>query len=69
MATNFEIEDSFIAKQNEKARAWTEEDYAHLAKQLRRQNVDIEDLVKKAQAFRVAVPSWGVGTGDRKSVV
>ena len=66
MATNFEIEDSFIAKQNEKARAWTEEDYAHLAKQLRRQNVDIEDLVKKAQAFRVAVPSWGVGTGGTR---
>ena len=66
MATNFEIEDSFIAKQNEKARAWTEEDYAHLAKQLRRQDVDIEDLVKKAQAFRVAVPSWGVGTGGTR---
>jgi len=66
MATNFEIEDSFIIKQNEKARHWTEEDYAHLAKQLRRRNVEIEDLVNKAQSLRVAVPSWGVGTGGTR---
>jgi L-rhamnose isomerase / sugar isomerase len=66
MATNFEIEDSFIVKQNEKARHWTEEDYAHLAKQLRRRNVEIEDLVNKAQSLRVAVPSWGVGTGGTR---
>jgi L-rhamnose isomerase/sugar isomerase len=63
---HFEIDNSFIAEQNEKARAWTEEDYGHLAKQLRRQNVEIEDLVNKAGAFRVAVPSWGVGTGGTR---
>ena len=66
MATHFEIDDGFIAEQNEQARAWAEEDYAHLAKQLRRRNVDAEDLVNKAQAFRVAVPSWGVGTGGTR---
>jgi L-rhamnose isomerase/sugar isomerase len=66
MAMHFEIHDSFIAEQNQKAQAWTEEDYAHLAKQLRRQNVEIEDLVNKAGAFRVAVPSWGVGTGGTR---
>ena len=64
--SHFEIDDSFIIEQNQKARAWTEEDYAHLAKQLRRQNVDIENLVNKTQAFRVAVPSWGVGTGGTR---
>jgi len=62
----FEIDESFIAEQNQKARSWIEEDYEHLAKQLRRRNVNIEDLTNKAQAFRVAVPSWGVGTGGTR---
>src|SRR5256714_14138976 len=66
MPKNFEIEDGFIAEQNEKARPWIEEDYEHLTKKLRRQNVDIEDLVNKARAFHVAVPSWGVGTGGTR---
>src|SRR5688572_13399640 len=66
MATHFEIEDGFIAEQNRKARGWVEEDYAHLAKILRRRGVDIEDLTAKAAGFRVAVPSWGVGTGGTR---
>src|SRR5438270_3765513 len=66
MATNFEIDDDLIAGQNQKAKAWVEEDYEALAKQLRRRNVEIEDLTSKAQAFRVAVPSWGVGTGGTR---
>jgi L-rhamnose isomerase / sugar isomerase len=66
MATNFEISDDFIAEQNSQTRNWIEEDFEHLGKRLRRQNVDIEDLVKKAAAFRVAIPSWGVGTGGTR---
>src|SRR6266550_2314969 len=66
MATHFEIDDSFIAEQNRKAHAWLEEDYEHLAKKLDRQNVDIEDLTGRAQSLRVAVPSWGVGTGGTR---
>src|SRR5436190_17474764 len=66
MANNFEIDDSFIAEQNGKERDWVAEDYEHLGKQLRRRKVDVEDLVAKAQAFRVAVPSWGVGTGGTR---
>lgn len=66
MATHFEIEDGFIAEQNKKAKEWVGEDYEHLAKILRRRSVDIEDLVAKAGAFRVAVPSWGVGTGGTR---
>jgi len=66
MAAHFEIDDSFIAEQNQTTRSWLEEDYDHLGKKLRRQNVDIEDLVKKAESFRVAVPSWGVGTGGTR---
>jgi L-rhamnose isomerase/sugar isomerase len=66
MATHFEIGDDFIAEQNKQAKDWVEEDYTHLARQLRRRSVEIEDLTAKAQAFRVAVPSWGVGTGGTR---
>src|SRR6266496_6082305 len=66
MGTRFEIDDGFIAEQNGKSRRWLEEDYDHLARVLRRRNIEIEDLVAKARAFRVAVPSWGVGTGGTR---
>jgi L-rhamnose isomerase/sugar isomerase len=66
MAAPFEIGDGFIADHNHKAMPWLEEDYQHLAKALHRRNVDIEDLTAKAEAFRVAVPSWGVGTGGTR---
>ena len=66
MATHFEIDDNFIAEQNKAAKSWVEEDYEHLGRQLRRRGRDIEDLTAKAQAFRVAVPSWGVGTGGTR---
>src|SRR6185312_16698283 len=66
MAAHFEIDDAFIAEQNQKSRAWLAEDFEHLAKKLRRQNVEIEDLVAKATKFSVAVPSWGVGTGGTR---
>src|SRR3954454_3596720 len=63
MASRFEIDDELIAEQNRKAQAWLDEDYDHLACKLRRRQLDIEGLTHRAQAFRVAVPAWGVGTG------
>jgi len=45
MATRFEIDEGYIAEQNDKARSWLAEDYDHLSRVLRRRNVDIEDLV------------------------
>jgi len=66
MATPFEIDDEIIAEQNESAKPWLAQDFDHLAEKLQRRNVDIEDLVARAQAFRVAVPSWGVGTGGTR---
>src|SRR3954463_7861150 len=66
MGVHFEIEDGFVAERNERERAWGEEDFEHLAKVLRRRDVDIEDLVACARSFRVAVPSWGVGTGGTR---
>ena len=66
MANNFTIDENFLTAQNQTAQEWLEEDFTHLAKQLQRRNVDIEQLVQKAQAFRVAVPTWGVGTGGTR---
>jgi L-rhamnose isomerase / sugar isomerase len=64
--TQFEIGDGLIAEHNRKARAWLDEDYEHLGRVLRRRGVEIEDLVRRAQAFQVAVPSWGLGTGGTR---
>jgi len=66
MARLFEIDDEFIAEQNQQTESWVAEDYEHLAKTLKRRSLDIEDLVAKAQALHVAVPSWGVGTGGTR---
>src|SRR5438093_13786647 len=66
MAASFAIGDGFVADHNNKLRAHLDEDYEHLGKRLRRRGVDIESLTAKAQAFRVAVPSWGVGTGGTR---
>src|SRR5262245_8774106 len=66
MTTHFAISDDFIAEQNQRAKAWLDEDYGHLAKQLQRRAVEIEDLTARAQLFQVAVPSWGVGTGGTR---
>jgi L-rhamnose isomerase/sugar isomerase len=66
MARIFKIDDEFIAEQNQQTQSWVREDYDHLAKTLGRKSIDIEDLVAKAQAFRVAIPSWGVGTGGTR---
>ena len=63
---HFEIETGLVAEQNAKAKAWLEEDYEHLGRVLRRRGVDIEDLVRRAQGFQVAVPSWGLGTGGTR---
>ncbi len=66
MNKTFAIDDAFIAEQNKKAEAWLDEDYEHLGKQLRRRGVEIDDVTAQAHSFRVAVPSWGVGTGGTR---
>jgi L-rhamnose isomerase/sugar isomerase len=63
---SFRIDEAFVAEQNRQAHEWLEEDYAHLGRQLRRRGVEIERLTERATAFRVAVPSWGVGTGGTR---
>lgn len=60
------IDPDLIAAENQKTREHLEADYAHLGRQLARRGVDIEDITAKVQAFKVAVPSWGVGTGGTR---
>jgi len=62
----FEISDAHVAEENARRLPALEEDYEHLGRLLARRDVDIERLTGLAQAFRVAVPSWGVGTGGTR---
>ena len=62
----FQISSDFIAAQNAKYQRRLEQDYASSGERLARDNVDIEQLTARAQAFAVAIPSWGVGTGGTR---
>ena len=43
-----------------------EDDYGHLGRQLARRGIAIEALLERALRFRVAVPSWAMGTGGTR---
>src|SRR6266542_7043548 len=62
----FELDGERIAEENRKRLKWLEEDFEHLGRQLTRRGVDIERLTERAAAFRVSVPSWGLGTGGTR---
>ena len=63
---SFSISEDFIHSANRTAEAALAEDYAHLGKQLARRGIDIEAMTKRAMAYAVAVPTWGVGTGGTR---
>ena len=60
------VGDTFIQEANTAGAVALEEDYDHLARQLGRRGVDADSLVERAMAFRVAVPSWGLGSGGTR---
>jgi L-rhamnose isomerase/sugar isomerase len=66
MRSNFEITDDLIAEQNKLSAHTLAEDLEYLGKKLRRRGIEIDAIVKKAQDLKVAVPSWGVGTGGTR---
>ena len=66
MGANFEIEQDLISEQNKAQKDWLAEDFEHLGRRLQRRGVDIESIIDKAQQFRIAIPSWGVGTGGTR---
>ena len=55
-----------VARDNEKREDAQAQDYAALGAALDRRGMDIEAVTAKVQAFSVAVPSWGVGTGGTR---
>jgi L-rhamnose isomerase / sugar isomerase len=62
----FELTTEHIADENRAHASSLQADYAHLGEQLARRGIAIETLTEQAAAFRVAVPSWGVGTGGTR---
>ena len=60
------VSDTFLQNVNAAAAGTLQDDFDRLARQLARRGVDVEALVARALAFRVAVPSWGVGTGGTR---
>ena len=62
----FAISADFIGTENRKQEAALVEDYAALARQLKRRGIDIEAMTKRAMDYAVAIPTWGVGTGGTR---
>jgi len=58
--------DALIEDDWRRSREAIQDDYDHLARQLGRRGVDIRAVQAKAEAFAVAVPSWGVATGGTR---
>jgi L-rhamnose isomerase / sugar isomerase len=56
----------FISRCNAPLRAELDADYDALTLQLQRRGLKIEPVMRAVAAFRVAVPSWGVGTGGTR---
>lgn len=60
------VGETLIQEANAAGAAALEEDFHHLGRGLVRRGVDVEALVERAMAFRVAVPTWGLGTGGTR---
>src|ERR1700741_204958 len=57
---------NYIASANQPQTAALAADYAHLGAQLERRGIRIDDVTRAVANFKVAVPSWGVGTGGTR---
>ena len=55
-----------VAAANDQAAAAHDAAYARLGEELAARGLDAGKLAEQAAAFRVAVPSWGVGTGGTR---
>jgi L-rhamnose isomerase/sugar isomerase len=64
--SNRPISADLIQRENAPLVAALNSDYEALALQLQRRGIDIEAVTSAVQAFRVAIPSWGVGTGGTR---
>jgi L-rhamnose isomerase / sugar isomerase len=57
---------NYIAAANHPHAATLAADYARLGEQLARRGIAIDDVTRQVAGFRVAIPSWGVGTGGTR---
>ena len=57
---------NFIAAANAPLQSVQDADYAALGESLARRGIQIEDIARAVAQFRVAIPSWGVGTGGTR---
>jgi len=57
---------NYIASANKSHASALATDYAALGAQLQRRGINIEEITRKVVDFRVAIPSWGVGTGGTR---
>jgi L-rhamnose isomerase/sugar isomerase len=60
------LDPELVEAQNRGLRVDLARDFDDLAGRLARRGVAIEPLVARASALRVAIPSWGVGTGGTR---
>jgi L-rhamnose isomerase/sugar isomerase len=57
---------TYIASANQPHAAALASDYAALGAQLERRGIRIDDITRAVANFKVAIPSWGVGTGGTR---
>ena len=57
---------NYIASANKSHASALAADYAALGAQLQRRGISIDEITRKVAEFRVAIPSWGVGTGGTR---
>ncbi len=60
------IDKSTLEAENARRLKDLETDYAALGDKLSRRGLDIDAITKRVEAFAIAVPSWGVGTGGTR---
>ena len=58
--------DDFIGNSNQKHIYDAQNEYDALGAKLSANNIDIDSITEQAANFKVAVPSWGVGTGGTR---
>jgi L-rhamnose isomerase / sugar isomerase len=63
---SFAISSEFIGSSNKTSGAAQKDEFESLGRALARRNIDIEAITKAVQAYAVAVPTWGVGTGGTR---
>jgi L-rhamnose isomerase / sugar isomerase len=63
---SFSISADRIGSENRTLETGHREDYEALGRTLARRGIDIAAITRQVQAFAVAVPTWGVGTGGTR---